>query len=191
MKNDLHEKHKWTLKNAPLLDTNDWEVAYIGGVGGGGGVGAGSLFFAIRSPSLEQYLKFVFIGGGAGAGLIGGWSDQHTVEFDCSRASWVPMLSAIPEPFSASNLCNAYGRVSLLSIGTPGKIGWGYTKAIITAIYNGPMRQGYLFDKFEFGGTGFGTGGLGAGVFWGEWVYFGPPEIREMNNNWTKPVCRN
>lgn len=190
MKNDIHEKHKWSSINAPVQDTKDWEVAYIGGGSGGAGLGAATFFFAFRSPSLNQYLKFAFVGAGAGAGVVAGWDDPDEVAFDCSRADWRPLISAIYEPFSASNMCNAHGRVSVLSVSTPGPIGWGYTHLLITAIYSGPQRKGYLFDKFEFGGTGFGSGDAGIGVFWGKWIYLGPPEGWYMNNNWTKPVCK-
>jgi hypothetical protein len=188
MKGDVHQASKLP-ENFSILDTSDWEVAPVGGVAGGSGVGAGSLFFGFRSPLLKQYLKFAFVGGGVAAGLVGGWTDPTVVEFDCSRADWRPMAAAISEPFSASNLCNAHGRVGVISIGTPGRIGWGYTRLVLTAIYSGPRRRGYLFDRFDFGGWGLGTGGLGLGVMWGEWVFLGLPEAFEINANWTKAVC--
>lgn len=187
MKDDIHEQHKWSPKNTNVLDVDDWEVTFIGGLAGSGACG---LFFGFRSINLRQYLKFSFVGGGLGLGIMGSWNDPQDVEFDCSRADWRRMKPSIPEPFSSSNLTNANGRVSLYSFGTPGKIGFGYTRFIVTAVYDGPLRQGMLFDKFEFGGTGFGTGGVSAGVHLGRWVFLGLPSGSQMNNNWTKPLCK-
>jgi len=196
MKGDKNEQHKWSPKNLSVLDADDWEVACVGGVAGGVGGGGGALWFRFRSVSLEQYLNFSFVGGGAAAGLVGGWEPDPTVtEYDCSRVDWISLRSAIKEPFSASNLCNAVGRVSVLSIATPGDwakgLGFGYTHYVLTAVYNGPNRSGFLFDKFEFGGVGLGTGGIGAGVLWGKWIFTGiPPKLDVTNNNWTKPACQ-
>lgn len=193
MKGDIHELHKWSKKNTGVLDTWDWEVAFIGGAAGGTSLGAGGLFFGFRSLSLEQFLKFCFVSAGVAAGLAGSWNDPQDQEFDCSRADWRPLRSAMKEPFSATNLCDAKGRIGILSAATPGHkylpIGWGYTKMILTGLYDGPKRAGYLFDKYDYSGTGFGTDGLAAGVFWGKWVFLGVPEPTRLNFNWKKPVC--
>lgn len=195
MKGDIWEHYKHIMDargnfpNVVHRDTNDWEIAPIGGLAGGAGLGAGSMFFGFRSQSLGVYLKLVFVGMGAALGYMGGWNDPIDQEADCSIADWQPLGVSIPEPFSASNLCRAHGRLTVYSLCGPAWAGgWGYTGMTLTAIYSGSQRSGYLFDKFEYNGLGFGLPDVGMGVLWGQWVLTSIP--RDLNNNWTKPVCK-
>jgi len=190
MKNDVHENHKWSEENTNVRDTDDWEIAVLGSLGGGTGLGAGYCSFAVRSPRLDVYARLIFVGGGAGAGVYGGRTMPPTQHYtDCSKVDWISLRKSISEPFSMSNWCNAKGRVSTIAIASPGKLGWGYTRMIITAIYDGPKREGYLFDKHHLSGIGMGTGGLGLGVMWGAWRLLDVPEPHQLDADWTKPVC--
>jgi hypothetical protein len=191
MKNDVHEQHKWSDKNIGVLDTDDWEIAVIGNLGGGTLLGAGYATFAVRSARLKAYARLVFVGAGAGAGVYGGRTMPPTEHYiDCSMVDWFSLRKSIAEPFSLSNWCNADGRVSTIAIASPGALGWGYTRMIVTAVYEGPKRKGYLFDKHHLAGTGVGTGGLGLGVMWGAWRLLDIPKEHQIDADWTKPVCK-
>ena len=174
----------------PEADTDDWDVTFFGALGGGTAVGAATLLFGFRSRLMRQYLKFQFVGAGLGAGLFGGYDPQETTRFDCSLADWLALKPSMPKPFSSMDLVSAIGRVGVLSVATPGKAGWGYTRLILTAIVKDESGERYLFDRFDYLGSGAGTGGIAAGVYWGKWVFLGHPSGSEMSTNWTEKPCR-
>ena len=189
MRSDTHELIKQITGNESLQDTDDWEVASRGVVTGGWGLGVGAFKFGFRSLSLKQYLRVAFVGGGLAGGVVAGVTrDPSVVDPSCSSIKWTALKNNIREPFSAANLCSARGRVSIAAIGTSGRVGLSASILVITADYSGARRQGLLFDKAHVYSLGDpGSGGVGASVLWGKWVYLGAPDVLDWE--WTRPCC--
>ena len=117
-------------------------------------------------------------------------------QIDCTTISWTPLKQYIKNPFSSSNLCNAWGRVSIAVASTPGKGGLGLgSLVILTATYEDDETgvEGCLFDKAEiwsFLDFSQGSGGVAGMVVFGRWGLLRIIEPAELTVHWTKPVCR-
>ena len=177
MKGDKHENLKDIKENTSIRDTDDWEVVLVRSYAAGASLVAGGGFtFGFRSRALEQYGLWTFVGGGIGVGVAAGWLNEPSVsQIDCTTISWTPLKQYIKNPFSSSNLCNAWGRVSIAVASTPGKGGLGLgSLVILTATYEDDETgvEGYLFDKAEiwsFLDFSQGSGGVAGMVVFGRW----------------------
>ncbi|WP_156387400.1 hypothetical protein [Devosia sp. Root105] len=131
----------------------DWQCVGVAQVGAAVIVAGGIYCFEFRSSSANVRAKFLFIGGGLGAGgSLGGGMSPSPLDFATNTIPDIWTSLECRRPFSANELDKAYAALTTLGAA----FALGYSLMSITGGWVDPL---FTAQNVSGWGTGVGAGG--------------------------------